>query len=96
MPGMNGTGPDGAGPRTGWGRGRCRPPKQQTQEDPQVDATSTDESGETTAPIDAGLGGGGRGRGFGGGRGRGFGGGRGRGFGGGRGRGFGGGRGRGR
>ena len=25
MPGGNGTGPDGMGPRTGWGRGRCAP-----------------------------------------------------------------------
>ena len=27
MPGLDRTGPEGEGPRTGWGEGKCNPPK---------------------------------------------------------------------
>jgi hypothetical protein len=96
MPGMNGTGPMGEGPRTGWGSGRCRPPKKQQSEDSQVEAAESDETATQPETLGrrvrgwlgggGGGGGGGRGRGRGGGMGRG----RGRGFGRGRGRGQGG------
>ncbi|WP_281069818.1 DUF5320 domain-containing protein [Methanofollis sp. W23] len=73
---MDGTGPLGRGPMTGWGRGRCRP----------VAPAPVAETTENTAPAQPaqppqsaayyGLGRGGLprgcGRGFGGGRGRGW------------------------
>ncbi|MBU2502105.1 DUF5320 domain-containing protein [bacterium] len=80
MPGENGRGPLGQGPRTGRGLGRCGVPQRDDQP-----------VNETPAPDGQG-----QGRGFGRGLGRGFGRGAGLGAGGGRGRGFGPGRGWGR
>ncbi|MFC2139041.1 DUF5320 domain-containing protein [Bacteroidota bacterium] len=79
MPGLNGTGPEGKGSRTGRGNGLCNPKKESGKKE---DIAAENEL--------LGIGRGGRPRG--GGRGFGFGGGRGFGFGGGRGFGFGGGR----
>ena len=94
MPGMNGTGPEGAGPRTGWGMGRCRPPKKDSNDDTQAESAEVESDEAQPGPVlGQGRGwwrdrGGGRGRG--GRRGRGWGPGRGqrmrRGFGGGGGR----------
>ena len=36
MPGLDRTGPDGAGPRTGWGTGKCNPPKSSKEDENQV------------------------------------------------------------
>lgn len=83
MPGMNGTGPAGEGPRTGWGSGRCRPPKKQQKEESQVEETG--EEGVESAPEPAPGFGGGQGRRRGRGQGQGRGRGRGRGRGGGQG-----------
>ncbi|QYZ78420.1 hypothetical protein E2N92_02725 [Methanofollis formosanus] len=72
MPGMDGTGPQGRGPLTGWGRGRCRPVAP-------APIAETDEKAAPAPPqqgVVYGLGRGGLPRGCG--RGRGFGGGRGR------------------
>ncbi len=38
MPGLNGTGPLGRGPRTGWGFGRCR-----SESQPEPDTTPPDD-----------------------------------------------------
>ena len=82
MPGMNGTGPGGEGPRTGRGMGRCRPGAK-AKRPPEVEEGAAVEQAET--PEQSGWsggfgGGGGRGRGRcrgngGRGRGGGFGGG---------------------
>jgi hypothetical protein len=42
MPGMDGTGPQGKGPKSGWGAGRCLPP-QKEQGDDALDAAPADE-----------------------------------------------------
>ncbi len=89
MPGLNSTGPEGQGPRTGRQMGNCKPRK--GSDDAQNNISSSDEGVNQGNQYFAGRGPG-KGRGIGGGRGfGGFGGGRGLG----RGRGFGRGRGNG-
>jgi len=78
MPGMDGTGPNGKGPRTGWGAGRCRPPKKDQNNDAR-DVASETQDDDTPTGWGGGLGRLWRNRGGGRGRGRGWGQGRGRG-----------------
>jgi|GEM_PF-941512 len=85
MPGFNGRGPEGKGPRTGRQRGRCRIPASATQADAENELTDTEETDvdelETLNGRGRGMGRGpgrGQGRGLGNGRGRGQGMGRGR------------------
>jgi hypothetical protein len=87
MPGFNGTGPMGRGPRTGWGRGYCAPPRAAgTSTAPEDEEVAQSANPEQQPPYGQGYPGGnypvyGRGRGGfprGCGRGFGCGGGRGR------------------
>ncbi len=41
MPEMDGTGPRGTGPRSGWGLGRCRPQPNQS-DDPEIETSGDD------------------------------------------------------
>jgi len=63
MPGMNGTGPGGEGPRTGWNRGRCRPPKKEPEDETQVETDDGQPTDDIQPAQGRGQGGGGRGRG---------------------------------
>ena len=83
MPGMDGTGPRGKGQRTGWGAGRCGPPKKKEQGDDALEAAPVAEDDDTQSGWGRGFGrrfrnrggggggGGGRGRGQGQGQGQG-------------------------
>lgn len=46
MPGLDGTGPQGGGPRTGQGAGQCRRPENDDQEETRVEAV---EAGDAEA-----------------------------------------------
>ena len=71
MPGLNSTGPEGQGPRTGRQMGNCKPRK--GSDETQKNISSTDEGMDSRSANFTGRGQG-RGRGFGGGRGWGRGG----------------------
>jgi hypothetical protein len=50
MPGLDGTGPQGAGPRTGQGAGQCRRPKKDDEQETRVETVET-EGGESQPPA---------------------------------------------
>jgi hypothetical protein len=69
MPGLDGTGPQGEGPRTGQGTGQCRRPKTDDEQQARVEATGVEdaEAQSSWTPARRRI----RRRGQGGGRGRG-------------------------
>ena len=72
MPGLDRTGPNGEGPRTGRGLGKCNPANRKDSDTRENDQQDFGGRGFRGGPGWSGGGGRGRGRGFGRGRGRGW------------------------